>query len=264
MNNGRSSSLGSELRAGVQNRRAMLKSALLGGGAAVASLFGGSLAGATLTPNEQETQEKADRARRGMPAPHIQDVSVIEVGGGGNNDSTIVKVTTDQAGLHGYGCATATFPGGRSKLVKTAVEQYLKPLVMGRTTDRIEQIWELCYMSSYYKNDVVQNCAIGGLCDALWDIKGRQAGMPVYQLVGGKCRDAADIYLHVGLGRKDPGRELVESSMKLTAAGCRYLLVAMFGRDGAGTTLYGKERFDDGAPVFDRDTETRKILDAFE
>lgn len=132
-----------------------------------------------------------------MPTPRIKDVSVINVGGGGANDSTVVKVTTDQAGLHGYGCATVTFPGGRSKLIKPMVDDYLKPLVVGRATDRIEQIWQLCYLSSYYKNDTVQNCAIGGLCDALWDIKGRQAGMPVYQLVGGKVREAADIYLHV-------------------------------------------------------------------
>ena len=74
-------------------------------------------------------------------------------------------------------------------------------------------------MSSYYKNDTVLNCAISGLCDALWDIKGRQAGMPVYQLVGGKCREAADIYLHVNLGAQDPGKQLVENSMKLVAKG---------------------------------------------
>ena len=51
------------------------------------------------------------------------------------NDSTVVKVATDQAGLYGYGCATNTFPGGRSKLVAAAVEQYLKPMVVGRTID---------------------------------------------------------------------------------------------------------------------------------
>lgn len=264
MTHTKSGSAGSRLETGVQNRRAMLKSALLGGGAAVASLLGGSLTEAAPTREEQEAQEKADRATRGMPAPHIQDVSVIEVGGGGNNDSTIVKVTTDQAGLHGYGCATATFPGGRSKLVKTAVEQYLKPLVMGRTTDRIEQIWELCYMSSYYKNDVVQNCAIGGLCDALWDIKGRQAGMPVYQLVGGKCRDAAEIYLHVFLAAQDTNKKLIESSMKLVDQGCKDLLIAMFIRDGAVNNVYGQPKFDDGSVPFDRDKETRKVLSACE
>ena len=189
MNHKKSSSPDGELGAGTQNRRAMLKSALLGGGAAVASLLGGSLAGAAPTRKEQEAQEKADRATRGMPAPHIQDVSVIEVGGGGNNDSTIVKVTTDQAGLYGYGCATATFPGGRSKLVKTAVEQYLKPLVTGRTTDRIEQIWQLCYMSSYYKNDVVQNLRHWRpLRRAVGHQRPASGNASSTTLVGGKCR----------------------------------------------------------------------------
>ena len=246
-------------------RRAILKWAILGGGAAVARLLPSRPAEAARTAREQQAEAAVEQATRGMPAPRIKDVSVIEVGGGYNNDSTVVKVTTDQAGLYGYGCATATFPGGRAKLVRAAVEQYLKPLVIGRTSDRIEQIWQLCYMSSYYKNDFVLNCAVGGVCDALWDIKGRQAAMPVYQLVGGKLRDAADIYLHVGLGGgDDPGQQLVENSKRLVETGCRYLLVAMFLRDGASTTLYGQPKFDDGSTPFDRDKETRKILAAFE
>ncbi len=248
----------------AQDRRTILKWAMLGGGAVIANLFRGSAARAADSPKEEAARAAVERATRGMPAPRIRDVKVIQVGGGGINDSTVVKVTTDQAGLYGYGCATATFPGGRARLVAAAVDQYLKPLVMGRTTDRIEQIWQLCYMSSYYKNDTVLNAAIGGLCDALWDIKGRQAGMPVYQLVGGKCREAADIYLHVGMGSKDPGRELVENARKLVATGCRYLLVAMFIRDGAVNTLYGEPRFEDGSRPYDRDKETRKILTAFE
>ena len=132
MTNTKSGSAGTESSADVvQRRRAMLKWAMLGGGAAVANLFRSPLAEAVPTPKEQEAQAAVERATRGMAAPRIRDVSVIELGGGGNNDSTVVKVTTDQPGLYGYGCATATFPGGRSKLVNTAVEQYLKPLVMG-------------------------------------------------------------------------------------------------------------------------------------
>jgi mannonate dehydratase len=255
----------SEPSAGTpRDRRAILRWATLGGGAVLANLLRSPAVEAATSAKEQEAQDRADRAVRGMPAPRIKDVRVIQIGGGGVNDSTVVKVVTDQAGLYGYGCATATFPGGRAKLVAAAVDQYLKPLVVGRTTDRIEQIWQLCYMSSYYKNDTVLNCAIGGVCDALWDIKGRQAGMPVYQLVGGKCREAADVYLHVGMGAQDPGRELVENSKKLVGQGCRNLLVAMFLRDGATATLYGQPKFDDGAVPFDRDKETRKILTAFE
>jgi mannonate dehydratase len=243
-------------------RRALLKIAMLGGGAALAGLMQ-STAEAEPSAKDQQAQGAVDRATRGMPTPKIRDIRVIGVGGGGVNDSMVVKVETDQAGLHGYGCATNTFPGGRAKLVAAAVEQYLKPMLVGRTTDRIEQIWQICYMSSYYKNDTVLNCAIGGVCDALWDIKGRQAGMPVYQLVGGKCREAADIYLHANLGTQDPGKQLVENATKLTQTGCRYLLVAMFGRDGAVNNLYGQPKFDDGSIAFDRDKDIRKILDAF-
>jgi mannonate dehydratase len=249
----------------TKERRVFLKRAMLAGGAALASLTRNSQIFAGVTQAKEEKAESAaQRATRGMRAPRIMDLKVIEVGGGGVNDSTIVKVTTDQAGLYGYGCATATFPGGRAKLVAAAVEQYLKPLVAGRTVDRIEQIWQLCYMSSYYKNDTILNCAIGGVCDALWDIKGRQAGMPVYQLVGGKCREAADIYLHVNMGAKDPGRQLVENAMPLVKQGCRNLLVAFFQWDGAANNLFGQPKFDDGSAAFDRDKVTRKVLAAFE
>ena len=248
-----------------RERRAVLKWAMMAGGAALASVTRDpqSFAGSR-DAREENAQASVERATRGMPAPRIKDVKVIEVGGGGINDFTVVKVTTDQAGLYGYGCATATFPGGRSKLVAGAVEQYLKPLVTGRTTDRIEQIWQLCYMSSYYKNDTILNCAIGGVCDALWDIKGRQAGMPVYQLVGGKCREAADIYLHANMGVQDPGKQLVENSMPLVKQGCRNLLVAMFQWDGTTNNLFGQPKFDDGSTAFDRDKVTRKMLSALE
>jgi mannonate dehydratase len=249
----------------THERRTFLKRAVMAGGAALASVIRSpQLFSAGMDSKEEKAQEAVERAARGMPAPRIKDLRVIEIGGGGVNDSTIVKVTTDQAGLYGYGCATATFPGGRAKLVAAAVEQYLKPLVTGRTVDRIEQIWELCYMSSYYKNDTVLNCAIGGVCDALWDIKGRQAGMPVYQLVGGKCREAADIYLHASMGAQDPGRQLVESAMPLVKKGCRNLLVAMFRGDGAANNLFGQPKFDDGSSAFDRDKAMRKVLAAFE
>jgi mannonate dehydratase len=244
------------------SRRTFLKLASLGGAAMAAQLMCAESAAAASARNDKTTS-LFEAKTRGMPAPIIKDLKVIHVGAGGINDSTVVKVSTDQSGLYGYGCATNTFPGGRSKLVASAVIDYLKPLLVGRSTDRIEDIWQLSYMSSYYKNEAVLNCAIAGVCDALWDIKGRQAGLPVYQLVGGKCRDAAEIYLHVNLGVKDPGKELVENSRRLVDAGCRNLLVAMFLRDGAVNSLHGKPTFDDGSVVFDRDKETRKILSAF-
>ena len=137
-------------------------------------------------------QEQATRNTRGMPSPRIKDISVIECEPAGSR-LTVVKITTDQDGLYGYGCATFT---QRADLVKPAVERYLKPFLLGKTTDRIEDVWQSCYDSSYWKNGPVLNNALSGIDQALWDIKGRQAGMPVYQLAGGKCREAVDCYAH--------------------------------------------------------------------
>ena len=155
--------------------------------------FLGSIGAAGLlglaSPREQRAQEQVARATRAMPIPKIKDVSVIECQPAGVR-LTVVKITTDQDGLYGYGCATFT---QRADLVKPAVERYLKPFLLGKTTDRIEDVWQSCYDSSYWKNGPVLNNAISGVDQALWDIKGRQAGMPVYQLAGGKCREAVGL-----------------------------------------------------------------------
>src|SRR6195952_2282040 len=119
-------------------------------------------------------QATVARAAVGMPSPRIKDISVIECAPAGQRLS-VVKITTDQDGLYGYGCATFT---QRADLVKPAVERYLKPFLMGKATDRIEVIWQYCYDSSYWKNGPVLNNALSGIDQALWDIKGRQAGMP--------------------------------------------------------------------------------------
>ncbi len=94
----------------MTDRRSILKWAMLGGGAALARLFAGPLANAATSHREQEAQGAFERATRGMPAPRIKDVSVIQVGAGGVNDSTVVKVMTDQPGLYGYGCARPRSP----------------------------------------------------------------------------------------------------------------------------------------------------------
>ena len=155
------------------------------------TIAGGTLAG-LITPREQQAQAQAARATRGMPAPKIKDVSVIATAPAGLR-LTVVKITTDQDGLYGYGCGTFT---QRADLVNAAVERYLKPFLVGKPTDRIDDLWQAMYNSSYWRNGPVLNNAISGVDQALWDIKGRQAGMPVYQLLGGKCREAADTYTH--------------------------------------------------------------------
>jgi mannonate dehydratase len=138
---------------------------------------------------------------RGAPVPKIRDVTVIATAPAGLR-LVVVKVQTDQDGLYGYGCATFT---QRADLVVAAAERYLKPLLIGQPADRIEDLWHAMYNSSYWRNGPVLNNAISGVDQALWDIKGRQAGMPVYELLGGKCREAAMIYSHAA------GKEISET-----------------------------------------------------
>src|SRR6202050_971632 len=165
-----------------------------------------------------EAQEQAARATRGLPIPKIKDISVIECQPGGVR-LTVVKVTTDQDGLYGYGCATFT---QRADLVKPAVENYLKPFLLNKATDRIEDIWQSCYDSSYWKNGPVLNNALSGIDQALWDIKGRQAGMPVYQLAGGKCREAVDTYAHADGAEFE---EVVDNAKRYISQGFRNVRV---------------------------------------
>jgi mannonate dehydratase len=245
----------------LAQRRALLKCALMGGGAVLAGL--GRSGVNVAAEKEQATQQTFERATRGMPAPRIKDVKVIDVGGGNLNNVTVVKVITDQPGLYGYGEASLTAPGGRSKLVRTMVEQYLKPLVVGRRADNIESVWQACYMASYYKNDQAQNTAIAGVCDALWDIKGRQAGMPVYQLVGGKGREAAEAYRHSRAANLDP-KQLIENCRVLASQGMRNIQVDVFTRDAFTKTAAGAPKLDDGKEPFDRDLELRKLRLALE
>lgn len=105
----------------------------------------------------------------------------------------IVKVETTEPGLVGWGCATFT---QRALVVQTAVEQYLRPFLIGRNVDEIEDIWQSSYVSSYWRSGPVLFNAMSGVDIALWDIKAKRAGMPLYQLLGGKVRHGADCYFH--------------------------------------------------------------------
>src|SRR5580704_10698208 len=159
----------------------------------IKSLSGGAVA-ALVARREAAAQQTVERAGRGMRSPIIRDVRVIATEPAGVRLS-VVKIVTDQDGLYGYGCATFT---QRADLVVPAVEKYLKPFLIGKPADRIEDTWQACYNSSYWRNGPVLNNAISGVDQALWDIKGRQANMPVYQLLGGKAREAALTYFTVG------------------------------------------------------------------
>ena len=111
-----------------------------------------------------------------------------------NGTWLFVKVLTDQPGLYGIGSVNDHF---RTPVMQAAVDN-LAPRLIGRDTGRIEDTWRSLHFSGYWRNDAVTNTVQAGIDMALWDILGKEAGMPVYRLLGGKVRSAVLAYAHAG------------------------------------------------------------------
>jgi len=220
-----------------------------------------TLAGATILSSRRLRGQTNETAfTRGMTSPKIRDISVIATAPAGLRLS-VVKITTDQDGLYGYGCATFT---QRAELVNAAVEKYLRPFLIGKPADRIEDTWQACYNSSYWRNGPVLNNAISGVDQALWDIKARQAGMPAYQVLGGRCREAVDCYTHAD-GAEIP--EVIDHARKFMEQGFRHVRVQVGVPGMAG---YGSRHNEvkiealQPGPVFESRPAARRALQLFE
>jgi mannonate dehydratase len=159
-------------------------------------------------------------ASRGLPPLKITDVKTILTQPGGDH-LVIVKVLTSEPGLYGIGCATHR---ERPLAVASAINDYLRPFVIGRNPEDIEDIWQSAYVSSYFRSGVTLNNALSGIDGALWDICGKRAGMPVYKLLGGKVRSAAALYAHAS-ARELP--ELEDQVRKYMSQGYRHVRVQL-------------------------------------
>lgn len=134
-----------------------------------------------------------------------------------NVNLVVVKVETNQPGLFGLGCATFT---QRCKAVVTVINEYIKPLIVGRNAGEIQELWTLINQNAYWRNGPVVNMAIGGVDLALWDIKGKMAGMPVYDLLGGKSREGIPVY---GYANGDSKEEILDNAEKIWEEGYHYI-----------------------------------------
>lgn len=120
----------------------------------------------------------------------ITDAEVF-IGGPGKNYVTL-KIMTDE-GVYGIGDATLN---NRETLPAAYLQEYLIPCLIGKDPRNSEDLWQYFYRGAYFRRGPIAMAAFGAIDMALWDIKGKIAGLPVYQLFGGKSREGALVYAH--------------------------------------------------------------------
>ncbi len=155
-----------------------------------------NIAGAGLLWTAGQSARRQDRTssaassmqrERRVPRMKITRVEPILTGG-----DVFVRIETD-AGIVGYGDATNSF-------LPYSVEGMLKdviPYLLGEDPERIEYLWQSCFRRRFYRGGPSTGAALAGIDQALWDIKGKAYGVPVYQLLGGLARTKVRVYGHV-------------------------------------------------------------------
>ncbi|MDP3064791.1 MAG: D-galactonate dehydratase family protein [Chloroflexota bacterium] len=180
----------------------------------------------------------------------IRSVKVIVTCPGRNY--VLLKVETDDPGLYGVGDATLN---GRELAVAAALEQHIAPLLIGMDPDRVEDIWQYLFRGTYWRGGPVLMTALAAVDMALWDIKGKRAGLPVYSLLGGRCREGALCYTHAS---GNDFSEVEEAVRRFTEEGfkCVRVQVAIPGAVGTyGTSSFrvrGSGPTDDSLPFVEQ------------
>jgi galactonate dehydratase len=137
----------------------------------------------------------------------------------------LLKIETD-VGITGWGEPVIE---GRARTVETAVQEFI-PNLIGKDPSRINDLWHEMYRGSFYRGGPILMSAIAGIDQALWDIKGKMLGVPVYQLLGGLVRDKMKTYSWVG---GDRPADVINSIRKLRE--CGFDTFKMNGTEELGT-----------------------------
>ena len=197
----------------------------------------------------------------GQPRLKITDIKVIATSPRDNYSWVFIKVYTNEPGLYGVGSANNRY---LSWSVKAALEKHMIPFWIGKDADRIEDMWQSTHVRSYWRNGPITNVVQAAIDSALWDIKGKRAGLPVYELLGGKVRDAVPLYAHAG-GRDF--KSCIENVQKWLDQGFRHVRVQMGGYGGGGYIPPGKgSRPETGynGPAFDEELYVKTIPELFQ
>jgi mannonate dehydratase len=164
--------------------------------------------------------------------------------------------------LYGIGSASDMY---NPEAVVQVIEQLLAPVIVGKDAANIEDLWNTMSLSGYWRNGAVLQTAIGGIDMALWDIKGKEAGMPVYQLLGGASRAAVPCYGHAG-GRDIA--ELTEDVHRFAEEGYSVVRCQLGGYGGGGFRKGSEANLPDNAwktdAVFDEHVYVNAIPRMFE
>jgi mannonate dehydratase len=206
-------------------------------------------------------QNQAERNLNGLPPLKITGIKVIPTSGGRRYRWIFLKILTSEPGLYGIGSASNHY---QTMAVITALEKHLGPWLIGRDPMRIEDLWQAAHVRTYWRNGPVNNNVLSALDMALWDIKGKRAGMPVYELLGGKARDAVPCYDHAGGRDKE---QAVEGVQKSIANGFRHIRVQLGNYGGGGFIPRGQgSRPENGydGPAFDEETYVETIPKLFD
>lgn len=205
--------------------------------------------------------QEADRRANGLPALKITDVKVIATSGGRNYRWIFLKIVTSEPGLYGIGSASNHF---QTQAVIAALQHHLRPWLIGKDPNQIEDLWQSSHLKTYWRNGPVNNNVLSAMDMALWDIKGKRASMPVYELLGGKVRDAVPCYDHVGGPDATAAADAVQKSM---ASGYRNIRVQFGNYGGGGFIPAGQGSRPEGGrsgPAFDEEVYVTRVSKMFE